>query len=206
MLGVGGYHIGWTTEKEAQEVIETALEGGIRFFDTAESYDDGGSETGNVKIFISHSSADKIIIDDFVSKILQLGLGIQEEDIFCTSIQGMDIRNGEDFVSAIKDELLEVKVIIVVLSNNYKESEICLNEMGAAWILGKKTYPMIIKPLKYSEVGFLHITKQIVKLSSSDDLDNFKESIEDELEIGSAKTSTWNRNKSNFLRELGKQT
>jgi predicted aldo/keto reductase-like oxidoreductase len=34
MLGVGGYHIGWTTERDAQEVIETALEGGIRFFDT----------------------------------------------------------------------------------------------------------------------------------------------------------------------------
>lgn len=45
MLGVGGYHIGWTTERDAQEAIEVALEGGVRFFDTAESYDDGGSES-----------------------------------------------------------------------------------------------------------------------------------------------------------------
>lgn len=45
MLGLGGFHVGWTTEKDAQEVIETAIEGGIRFFDTAESYDNGGSET-----------------------------------------------------------------------------------------------------------------------------------------------------------------
>ncbi len=44
MLGLGGYHIGWTTEKKAQETIEAAIEGGIRFFDTAESYSDGGSE------------------------------------------------------------------------------------------------------------------------------------------------------------------
>jgi aryl-alcohol dehydrogenase-like predicted oxidoreductase len=44
MLGVGGYHIGWTTEKDAREVIETALEGGIRFFDTAHSYGPGISE------------------------------------------------------------------------------------------------------------------------------------------------------------------
>jgi aryl-alcohol dehydrogenase-like predicted oxidoreductase len=44
MLGVGGYHIGWTTEKDAQEVIETAIEGGIRFFDTAHSYGNGTSE------------------------------------------------------------------------------------------------------------------------------------------------------------------
>jgi predicted aldo/keto reductase-like oxidoreductase len=44
MLGTGGYHIGWTTERDAQEVIEASLEGGVRFFDTAESYGDGTSE------------------------------------------------------------------------------------------------------------------------------------------------------------------
>lgn len=45
MLGTGGYHVGWTTERNAQEVIEASLEGGVRFFDTAESYADGTSET-----------------------------------------------------------------------------------------------------------------------------------------------------------------
>jgi len=44
MLGTGGFHIGWTTERDAQEVIEAALEGGVRFFDTAESYSRGVSE------------------------------------------------------------------------------------------------------------------------------------------------------------------
>ncbi len=44
MLGTGGYHVGWTTERDAQEVIEAALEGGVRFFDTAESYANGTSE------------------------------------------------------------------------------------------------------------------------------------------------------------------
>lgn len=44
MLGTGGYHVGWTTERDAQEVIEAALEGGVRFFDTAESYGNGKSE------------------------------------------------------------------------------------------------------------------------------------------------------------------
>jgi predicted aldo/keto reductase-like oxidoreductase len=45
MLGTGGFHVGWTTERDAQEVIEAAIEGGVRFFDTAESYADGTSET-----------------------------------------------------------------------------------------------------------------------------------------------------------------
>lgn len=44
MLGTGGFHVGWTTERDAQEVIEASLEGGVRFFDTAESYSKGVSE------------------------------------------------------------------------------------------------------------------------------------------------------------------
>jgi predicted aldo/keto reductase-like oxidoreductase len=44
MLGLGGYHIGWTTEKDAEETIEAALEGGIRFFDNAEAYGPNISE------------------------------------------------------------------------------------------------------------------------------------------------------------------
>lgn len=45
MLGIGGAHIGKSDEKLAQALIETALEGGIRFFDNAESYNRGGAET-----------------------------------------------------------------------------------------------------------------------------------------------------------------
>ncbi len=44
MLGLGGNHIGWTSERDAQEVVETALAGGVRFFDTAESYARGRAE------------------------------------------------------------------------------------------------------------------------------------------------------------------
>ncbi|MDA0747001.1 MAG: aldo/keto reductase [bacterium] len=45
MLGLGGWHIGGKMdEAKAQTVIEVALEGGVRFFDTAESYQRGESE------------------------------------------------------------------------------------------------------------------------------------------------------------------
>lgn len=44
MLGIGGAHVGKSDEKLAQQLIETAIEGGIRFFDNAESYNRGGAE------------------------------------------------------------------------------------------------------------------------------------------------------------------
>ena len=45
MLGAGGWHLGAMSERDAQETIEIALNSGVRFFDTAESYQAGGSET-----------------------------------------------------------------------------------------------------------------------------------------------------------------
>ncbi len=45
MLGLGGWHLGNMSEKDAQRTIEVALEGGVRFFDSAESYQNGGSES-----------------------------------------------------------------------------------------------------------------------------------------------------------------
>ena len=44
MLGLGGWHIGRMNARDAQATIEFAMEGGIRFFDSAESYQNGRSE------------------------------------------------------------------------------------------------------------------------------------------------------------------
>ncbi len=52
MLAVGGWHIGEMPEAEAQKTIETALEGGVRFFDSAESYQAGGSESRLGKLLV----------------------------------------------------------------------------------------------------------------------------------------------------------
>ncbi len=61
MLGIGGYHIHWTTEDDARQVIMTALENGIRFFDTAESY---GPEVSEIRYgkFLTPDFRDEIFL------------------------------------------------------------------------------------------------------------------------------------------------
>lgn len=62
MLGVGGWHIGEMEDAEAQKTLETALEGGIRFFDSAESYQAGGSESRLGKLLIPKYRDDVFIM------------------------------------------------------------------------------------------------------------------------------------------------
>ena len=44
MLGLGGWHLGRMNKKDAQQTVEASMAGGIRFYDSAESYQSGGSE------------------------------------------------------------------------------------------------------------------------------------------------------------------
>ena len=116
MLGTGGYHVGWTPERDAQEVIEAALEGGVRFFDTAESYSKGTSEERYGKfltpkyrdlIFLMTKSTgkDAKTVQEHLEGSLRR-LKVDQIDLF----QVHSIRTPEDVDSRIKEGVLEVLI------------------------------------------------------------------------------------------------
>ena len=122
------------------------------------------------KIFVSHSSLDDILVRSFVNNILILGNKLNEEGIFCTSIEGMGIESGADFREKIKSQLEQANLVIQLITENYKNSEVCLNEMGAAWVLNAKVIPFILEPINYSNVGFIHNPSQMLKINKKNDL------------------------------------
>jgi hypothetical protein len=152
-----------------------------------------------MKIFISHSSKDKMVIDYFVEKILILGCGINENEIFCTSIEGLGIKTGLDFREHIKSKLLNSDFSFLLISNNYKNSDICLNEMGASWAQDSiEVKPFIFPDISFDSIGSLYSVKQVAKLNDSSSLDELFEELTDKYKI-QKKISRWNKNKSDFL-------
>lgn len=123
-----------------------------------------------MKIFISYSSKDSIILKSFVDKILRLGLQIDPSEIDCTGFEASKPFTGEDFKIWIKNGIQKADVIILLLSFNYRTSEVCLNEMGAAWATDNAVFPVLIPPIDYKEVGFLHINDQMLKMDSRQDM------------------------------------
>lgn len=111
------------------------------------------------KIFISHSSKDKPIVESFVDDILQLGVGLDSKDIFCTSIEDMAIQNGEDIRQHIHANIKIAEYSIILFSKNYKKSEICLNEMGAVWAYDTNVRYYILPGMNFSMIGWLTNTK-----------------------------------------------
>lgn len=169
----------------------------------------GGGEKGKLKlkfgkhmavqsrtIFISHSSKDKWLVTPFIEKIMNLGLGIPRNKIFYTSNKDTGIKSGEDFKKAIQKKLIQAKAVIQIISNNYKESEICLNEMGAAWVLSTNVIPFIMPPVDFNNIGFIHNTTQLLKLNNESDLYKFQD---DHVEL---KGSTLKINQANYHKQV----
>ncbi len=152
-----------------------------------------------MKIFISHSSKDKVVIDQFVDKILILGCGINEEDIFCTSIEGLGIKTGLDFREHIKESLLKSDYSFLLISNNYKKSDICLNEMGASWSQDSiSVKPFLFPDIGFDSIGTLYSVKQASKINNSSALDELFEELTVRYKIDK-KVSRWNKSKEDFL-------
>lgn len=163
-------------------------------------------EKGNhaKKIFISHSSKDKDIIEKFTDYILQLGIGLSHEDIFCTSIEEMGIKNGEDIRHHIRENIQAADFSFLMISKNYKQSEICLNEMGAVWATDNRVRYYLLPDVDFTEIGWLCDAKKADKLADSVVLDALEEELTDFYGLPH-KGGVWSRQRQNFVEYLGRR-
>lgn len=131
------------------------------------------------KIFVSHASADAAIVNAFVKEILLLGCGFKANDVFCT-LDHTTIRTGDDFRNEIIANMKSCDFIICMISENYRASEVCQNEMGAAWALERKRIlPFKFPNLSFNEIGFLNVVKQCADITDKSKLDElYKELCE----------------------------
>jgi hypothetical protein len=158
-------------------------------------------KAANGTIFISHSSKDKEVMEKFTDYILQLGIGLSHEDIFCTSIEEMGIRNGEDIRQHIKDNVQGADFSFLMLSKNYKKSEICLNEMGAVWAVDNRVWYYLLPNVDFKEIGWLCETNKAEKLYDSVVLDALEEELTDFYGLPH-KGGIWSRQRQNFVEYL----
>jgi len=150
------------------------------------------------KIFISHSSKDKVIVSNFVDHILMLGIGLNAEDIFCTSIEEMAIRNGEDIRKHIQGNIRTADFSLLLIFNNYKESEICINEMGAVWAYDTNVRLFMLPNTTFDKIGWLYETRKADKIYDAMALDSFYTEL-CEYYSSSVNYPSWSRQRQTFL-------
>ena len=111
----------------------------------------------------------------------------------------MAIKNGEDIRKHIHTNIQNVDFSILLISQHYKKSEICINEMGAVWAYNNNVRLYLLPDVEFHEIGWLCDTKKADRLFDSIVLDALKMEL---LKFYSLKDkgTTWSRQRENFLK------
>lgn len=157
------------------------------------------SNNNNTRVFISHSSKDKDLLTEFVDEVLIDGIGLKSSEIYCTSIEGLGIRNGEDMRNHIQTNIFQCDYAFIILSENYKNSEICLNEMGAVWALNKTIKIFTIPPVSYNSLGWLMEVNQVHSLNNNSGLNELYDEMTERYSFNKNATQ-WDRHKNKFIK------
>lgn len=153
-------------------------------------------------VFISHASADKAIIKEFIDKILKEGLGLRDENIACTSFEATGVTIGDDIPGYIKENIAAAKVVLAMVSKAYKASEVCQNEVSAAWALGNRPIQILLPDVDFEELGWLLHLKKAAKIDSQECLDHLEEVLCDRLGLSLVSPRHWNPCVNAFLEKF----
>lgn len=153
-------------------------------------------------VFISHASADKDYMDAFMTHILKSGLGLSDQNIICTSFERTGVDAGDNIPQYIKTKIEKANIVLCMVSNNYKASEVCMNEVGAAWALDKKLVSIVLPKISFSELGWLTNLDKAAKMDDEESLDKLVEVIANNLNLTIPTPLHWNPEKKKFLNAI----
>lgn len=157
------------------------------------------------RIFVSHAVKDQELVQEFVD-LLHLGIGISPEDVFCSSLPGMGIPTGADFVQHIKSKVQAGDIVLLIISEAFLKSQFCHNEVGASWALEIPCRPLLVPPLDFSSVsGVLH-GKQAAKINDKSKLSDLRDDLTEAFGLKPFRTSHWERARDKFLGKLDELT
>ncbi|HEY5377477.1 MAG TPA: toll/interleukin-1 receptor domain-containing protein [Polyangiaceae bacterium] len=153
------------------------------------------------KLFISHAVHDKALVESVVD-LLESGVGVPHRSIFCSSLKGLSIKPGKDFVDSIRENLDEATCVVALISEAYYASAFCMCELGGVWLQSKSFLPVLVPPLDFSGLKAVLSGLQVSKIASEEDLDELRDELVERLDIEGHATPRWNSKRKAFLDEL----
>lgn len=157
------------------------------------------------KIFISHSSKDKEYVNELV-KLLRL-IGLKKDNLFCSSVNGYGIPLGKNIFEYLREEFNNFELhVIFVHSNNFYDSPICLNEMGATWVVKYKHTSIILPDFDMNRMTGVISKEDIAIRLDGDDVNSRLTELKNELindfNLDDEDSIIWEDNRNDFIKKV----
>lgn len=117
-------------------------------------------------IFISHSSRNVDVAVQLQSFLVNMG--VERNDVFCSSIPGQGIEDGEQINTTIFQKIDTASQIIFLISQDFIASSYCMEELGVGWYRSvkenTKCYFLVLPDADLNDIhGF--INKNVIKFT-----------------------------------------
>ena len=156
------------------------------------------------KVFISHSTSDKQYVDLLIGLLRNINLS--DDYIFCTSNPGNDIPIDKKINDNIKEQFLNYSLyVLIVHSENYYKSPICLNEMGATWIMDCDCTSILLPGFDYKRMtGVINNDTIAIKLDNNDEeikdkLNELYCKIKEKFNVPPISDVNWEKYRNDFI-------
>jgi len=159
------------------------------------------------RIFISHREKNKNQVAAFIDLLYFIGISRptatqSNSMIFCTSHPATYLENGSRNLDEIKEQFTNSSHTFYILwyTDDYFESQACLNEAGAIWAMGKKYQEILSPKFDSKKIGGL-LDKQPVWFKANDKfrLNSFKEQIERMFGLTPITLNAWEEARDTFI-------
>ena len=113
----------------------------------------------------------------------------------------MDIRNGGDLRRHIQNNIRIADFSYLMISDNYKQSEVCLNEMGAVWAYDSNVRIYMLPNTTIDAIGWLCNVRKGDYLNNPIVLDEIRSELCEYYNVPDTST-TWSRQRERFVTEI----
>lgn len=152
-------------------------------------------------VFVSHATKDAAIAAEIVD-LIEEGIGVPEAEIFCSSLDGYGIPTGKNFVTFMKDQMLDPKVVILLLTPAYFESKFCLSELGAAWVKSHYIFPILVPPLGYEDVRDVLLGTQVSRITDDIKFNELRDHMMKQVPLDAKSSTKWDTKRRAFLKNI----
>ena len=113
----------------------------------------------------------------------------------------MRIKNCDDIRGHIHTNIKSADFSFVLISQNYKESEICINEMGAVWAYDTNVRFYLLPGVTFKNIGWLCDVRQAEYINNAVALDVLHKELIEYYSL-SDDTATWSRQRETFIKNI----
>jgi hypothetical protein len=152
-------------------------------------------------VFVSHASADKVFVDEFVERILRLGCELSSKQLFYSSGADTGIPSGSDLGSYVRSRLEDVGLVVTIITPTFQTRPYCLAELGAAWAKTGQLFPLLAPGMSQDDLD--GVLKGVVVRHINDPaaLDELHDAVMTVAGVRVA-AATWSINKARWLERV----